>query len=140
MEKNREKNPLFVFIFVSLLTFAVDQLSKAVAEPLFLSVLNSNLALKTDLGINPLLVTLLIWVLLCYLVWRAQYLNWISGLIIGGGASNLVDRIILGGVRDWFPMPFLGGANNVADWAISLGCIAYIIVQLKTHQDEKKRR
>ncbi len=122
-----EKNPLHYFAFVSVLTFAIDQLSKAIIEPLSLSVLNSNFALKTDLGFSPLLITLLIWVLLCYFVWRTQYLNWVSGLIIGGGASNLVDRIILGGVRDWLPIPFVGGTNNVADWAISVGCIAYII-------------
>lgn len=55
-----------------------------------------------------------------------------TGLLVGGIWANLLDRIFVGAVRDWLPVPgvyqLTGIAlyNNLADWALALGCILWI--------------
>lgn len=49
-----------------------------------------------------------------------------SGLFLGGAMSNIVDRIVLNGVRDFLPIPFIGIQNNLADWCIVVS-LAYIL-------------
>ena len=51
------------------------------------------------------------------------------GMLIGSAASNLLDRIVFGGVRDWLPVPLFNLSNNLADWGIFLSLI-WISVQL----------
>lgn len=56
--------------------------------------------------------------------------NIILGIILGGAIGNLIDRIIFGYVRDFifiskFPV------FNIADSAISIGLIIWIIYELK---------
>lgn len=48
------------------------------------------------------------------------------GLIIGGGLANLIDRLYLGSVRDFFLSRFLP-AFNLADLAITIGTVLLII-------------
>jgi lipoprotein signal peptidase len=54
------------------------------------------------------------------------------GLILGGIWANVFDRVLLGGVRDWLPIPFtellLGVSlyNNLADWFLFIGCLIWI--------------
>lgn len=48
------------------------------------------------------------------------------GLIIGGGLANLIDRLCLGSVRDFFFSGFLP-AFNLADLAIGIGTVLLII-------------
>lgn len=53
--------------------------------------------------------------------------------IVGGGVGNLVDRIQLGAVRDFFNIgigPLRTGIFNVADMAITFGGIALIVIPL----------
>ena len=50
----------------------------------------------------------------------------LSGMFFGGGVSNLIDRVWLGGVRDWLPIPFFPLHNNLADWAVVLGILGCI--------------
>jgi len=45
------------------------------------------------------------------------------GLLIGGGLSNLLDRLLLGGVRDWLAIPGTRLYNNLADYAIGLAVV-----------------
>lgn len=55
-----------------------------------------------------------------------------TGLLLGGIWGNVFDRIFVGGVRDWLPVPgyelFFGLTlyNNLADWFLTLGCILWI--------------
>lgn len=44
--------------------------------------------------------------------------------------SNLLDRLVYGGVRDWLTVPVLGLKNNLADWAI-VGAIVWYGIMLK---------
>jgi signal peptidase II len=46
---------------------------------------------------------------------------WVPGIILGGAASNLVDRLVFGAVRDFIPTPIV--IFNVADVAV-LGGLA----------------
>lgn len=64
------------------------------------------------------------------------------GFILGGTLSNLIDRIIFGGVRDFIYLKFINFAIfNIADMAISFGvialCIFILIIDLKRDKNEK---
>jgi lipoprotein signal peptidase len=48
---------------------------------------------------------------------------WVPGVIIGGAASNLVDRLAFGAVRDFIPTPVV--IFNVADVAVLCGVVAF---------------
>lgn len=48
---------------------------------------------------------------------------YVAMLFFAGGLSNAIDRVVLGGVRDWLPIPFIGLYNNVADWYIAIAVI-----------------
>ena len=48
-------------------------------------------------------------------------------LMAGGAVSNLLERIFLGYVIDWLPVPFLDLRYNLADVAISLGALTVFI-------------
>ena len=51
------------------------------------------------------------------------------GIILGGALSNLIDRVFLGGVRDFIYLKFINFAIfNVADMAVSLGAITFCIL------------
>lgn len=55
-----------------------------------------------------------------------------NGMMIGGIWGNMYDRIVIGSVRDWIPIPgsdFIFDLviyNNIADWALTIGCILWI--------------
>lgn len=60
-----------------------------------------------------------------------------TGLFFGGAFSNLFDRVLVGGVRDWLPIPFTSVSNNLADWAIFL---ALTWMAWRTFADREGRR
>lgn len=47
-------------------------------------------------------------------------------LILGGGFSNLIDRILFGAVRDWIAFPLIP-TFNLADLAIGIGFLILVI-------------
>lgn len=48
------------------------------------------------------------------------------GVIAGGAASNLIDRVRLGGVTDFIEVHLWPTDFNLADAAIRLGVLAYL--------------
>lgn len=54
--------------------------------------------------------------------WSFKKGDW-SILIFSGGLVNLMDRIILGYVRDYWNFLHSGLYNNVNDWIIGIGLI-----------------
>ncbi len=76
--------------------------------------------------------------LCCFLVSRAQ-LDWMAftglALVLAGGGSNLIDRIIWKGlVTDFITLrfgPFQTGVFNVADMAVLAGVGLLLLKQLK---------
>jgi signal peptidase II len=64
---------------------------------------------------------------------RFQWRGWLligAGLILGGGVSNWVDRVLRGSVVDFINVgigPLRTGIFNVADVAIALGVVVLIL-------------
>jgi signal peptidase II len=50
-----------------------------------------------------------------------------TGLLVGGSAGNLIDRVLEGSVTDFVDLP-LWPAFNVADMAITFGVVALLFV------------
>jgi lipoprotein signal peptidase len=74
-----------------------------------------------------LLVLIVLVVALSYRYWsRAPYA---TGLFLSGLASNMADRFMFGGVRDWLLIPLTSLTNNLADWAIALS-VSILIYQI----------
>lgn len=59
------------------------------------------------------------------------------GLVIGGGSSNIIDRLFLGFVTDMFDFHFWP-VFNVADIAICVGCGILVIFVIKYYGNETK--
>lgn len=59
-----------------------------------------------------------------------------AALIIGGGVSNLVDRLLLGYVIDYIKLSFFAPVCNLADYFITVGSVLLIIYILKYGDDE----
>lgn len=116
---------LLVFIFLS------DQITKYLFFAPRNSSLNTGISFGWGQHFNPVSTNVLIILFtvgtilfLFYFWWRRKISDLVFGLIAGGGISNLMDRIILGGVRDFL---FLGPwRNNWADYAICLGMIIWL--------------
>lgn len=107
------------------LALGVDQISKYVAQQQVKIILNQGVSFGLFPGpLLPLATSLVLIVLGIYSwkVWRgAAALP--TGLLLGGAFSNLIDRLVYGGVRDFLPVPFLGINNNLADWCIVLSLL-----------------
>ena len=83
-------------------------------------------------------IALLMWVLL---TGRAGYARARAGvaLILGGAAGNLIDRILHGGVTDFFEVHFRNfhyPAFNVADSAIFIGAVYVALELFRGRRDE----
>lgn len=66
---------------------------------------------------------------------------WLA-LIIGGALGNIVDRFIYGGVIDWIEVTFFSfswSSFNIADIAIVLGVIGWLIHETATSVKQKRK-
>lgn len=61
----------------------------------------------------------------------------IAGLLFGGGISNMIDRLIFSGVRDWLPVPGFNLSNNIADWSITLSLAAILLLEIQSSRAKK---
>ena len=79
-------------------------------------------------GVAVVLAVLLGHVLLSRRVQRGELLA--AALVVGGGTGNLIDRVLLGHVRDFANLgigPVRTGVFNVADVAITAGCALLLV-------------
>lgn len=128
-----------IFVF---LTILLDQISKAfVVSSHFPFVCNQGFAFGIRLGILNSLTVILVISACIYFFGRESVKTRRFGylLVIGGGISNLVDRIVRGCVVDFIDFkiwPSLTGlipsltwwpAFNLADAVISLGVVILIV-------------
>jgi signal peptidase II len=107
----------------------VDQLTKAYSSG---GVVNTGISfgLFSSRGVSSV-VFVLIPMILLVLLWKTlKKYPVILGLLMGGAVSNMLDRLINGGVRDWLVVPVLGLRNNLADWAIIIAIAWYGIIEL----------
>jgi lipoprotein signal peptidase len=74
---------------------------------------------------------------------KHTFLSYVSLLlVIAGGIGNLIDRIYLGYVVDFFDFPFFGYIFNVADCCVTVGAVLLIITVFlhdKRDRVEKQR-
>lgn len=78
-------------------------------------------------------------VMLWYVITRKpkKWILFALALMIGGAAGNMIDRIWLGYVRDFFdfyPFGYNFPVFNVADIAVTIGVIMLILASLKEDQ------
>lgn len=130
------------FVFVILIL--VDQVSKYWANSNELITINRGIAfgLLDNLPFSVLIVLLIVVLAVGLWAWH-QYVpdaNWAGVLFFGGAVSNVLDRVMIGGVRDWLPTPILATKNNLADWYITAGVVVlcWQLVQRQTQNRGKQ--
>jgi len=104
----------------------VDQLSKLLAGFGWFGqnlITNPGFSFGWRFGSTQILTVVLslVWLIMGWILlthYRDKYVY--IGIFLGGSLSNLLDRIIWGGVRDWISWPIFQVWNNLADWAIAL--------------------
>jgi signal peptidase II len=93
---------------------------------------NSGVAFSRLSGGGPLVVIVALIALAALLVFfvthRHQRLVWLpTGLLVGGAAGNLIDRVREGAVTDFIKLPHWP-AFNVADISITVGVVVLVLV------------
>jgi signal peptidase II len=93
---------------------------------------NSGVAFSVFSGGGPLVVIVAVVALGALLAFFLTHLHrrlvWLpTGMLLGGAAGNLIDRVRLGGVTDWIKLPHWP-AFNLADACITLGVVALVYV------------
>ncbi len=116
----------------------------------FQSTLNTGVAfsLFEDFTVVFIIISSIASVLIGCLIVSKKHLSgkfqkFCLGLILGGTFSNLIDRIIFGGVRDFIYLKFIDYAIfNVADMAVVCGvillCVSLIVSLFKEVKLNKK--
>lgn len=93
---------------------------------------NTGVAFSMFSGGGPIVVIIACVALAALLAFFATHLKtrliWLpTGMLLGGAAGNLIDRIRLGWVTDFIKIPHWP-AFNVADIAVTLGVIVLVFV------------
>jgi signal peptidase II len=93
---------------------------------------NSGVAFSRLSGGGPLVVIVALVALAALLAFFVTHLHrrlvWLpTGLLVGGAAGNLIDRVRAGAVTDFVKLPHWP-AFNVADTAITVGVIVLVVV------------
>lgn len=121
--RQSRKLPLLLFIFL----IFVDQLTKLAAKSFLQPQTNYGSFLGLYIGKFPLFslaIASLAFVILLGDLIRQRQIGIGEILILSGGLSNIIDRLIRPGVIDW--IPFFGLWFNLADTFIAIG-VAFII-------------
>lgn len=133
-----QKNFYFKFTLIGIffLSLLLDQLSKYWAQGMGWVVINSGIsfALFSQIKISNFLLftaSILLVVILLILVKKFPESSFLSTIFMASAFSNLLDRIVFSGVRDWLPVPILGLKNNLADWLMFLVVIFYLLKNIK---------
>lgn len=129
------KNRYFLFSFFSFVFFLISRL----AYNLFLSLGFLIFQNKSGFFIfsSAYFLPILILAILAFIIFSLyqikkedKLLLLISlSLILGGGLSNLFDRVIRGGVADYFDLKLF--KTNLADFLIFIGISLFLIYHLK---------
>lgn len=126
-----QKSSILLCSLCAVSTLLLDQYVKQL-YPASESTLNPGVSFGFFSG--PLLSIFLLGVLLVvtlYLV-RHKAPAIPTGMLVGAASSNLLDRFLLGGVKDIFAVPILNVYNNLADWAIVIAVVWLFIWQSRT--------
>ncbi|MCB9813614.1 MAG: signal peptidase II [Pseudomonadales bacterium] len=128
------------YFFFSLII--IDQTSKFFAKFLgFPVALNFGISLNL-LSFLPTSMMTLFLVFAIFFIFYFFKKDWVKNLLVAslffaGAISNIIDRIIFGGVRDWLKMPFFNIHNNLADWFIFIGLGLFLFTLFHEEMDGK---
>lgn len=119
----------------------IDQLSKGWAVARQVAVVNRGVSGGVG-GELSVFILVLLTVVILVILYKTFYSFWLkrkvmSGLFFGAAISNLLDRMVWGGVRDWLVIPVIGWHNNLADYVLVILLILFI-VQLSRHKYDQK--
>jgi signal peptidase II len=129
---------------ISLIIILLDQLTKILTKNInitilpflkLISVKNTGAAfgIFREFSLLIIFVSIIIIILLIYYINKIPKKDYFAySLIIGGAIGNLIDRIILGYVRDFISI-WIWPVFNIADMAISIGIIIIIFNELKNN-------
>lgn len=92
-----------------------------------------------------IIFTVLALALMFYLLFTKKWSNHplfllTISIMIGGVIGNLIDRIIIGAVRDFIYVVPLGFVCNVADIAITAACIMFFVYIFFIRDKEEKQK
>lgn len=122
----------------------LDQLTKYLATRAGAVHLNQGISLGlADTNHQALLSLVIISIMVILWLWRKEL--WkkypvIAGFLFGGSISNVLDRILFAGVRDWLPVPGFNLTNNIADWSITLSLAAILLLEIQASQSNNKEK
>lgn len=118
----------------------IDQVTKLLADKSGNARINTGISFGigefTQSFVTTIVVSAVL-VLVLYIgrnIWQRQPI--VAGLFFGGALSNIIDRIVFSGVRDWLLVPGFSVTNNLADCAIVLGAVIFIATILLTDTEE----
>jgi signal peptidase II len=158
------KKTSLIVLIVAVLVIVIDQIVKLVISnalplggawsplpgdgPFFqiVHVANTGVAfgLFKDLGMVFIIVPLIISGIIIYYARRLKpdqlFMACALGLTLGGALGNVIDRIRIGYVIDYFDIGIgtLRNASNFADWSIVLGVILLAVATLLDERKQKK--
>lgn len=123
----KDKRVLSSLLFI--LIIIIDQLSKV----FFATSCNSGIAFgifESFKTFNLIFVTILV-ISCTYFLFRQKKLILVISLVmvIAGGTSNLIDRVIFGCVRDFIQI-WVWPSFNLADSAITTGAIFFMLMTI----------
>jgi len=108
----------------------------------FLPNFNGALGMFANLKWVLVVFTIIALAILTYVVLRkkidSKIFNIASGLIIGGGIGNLIDRIFLGYVIDNLSISFFPPVCNFADYCVTVGAVLLAVYILFFYKPDKK--
>lgn len=115
----------------------------------FESSLNTGVAFSMFEGMSVVFIItslvasiLFVWIIVSKKFFTMKLEKLSVGLVLGGTLSNVLDRLIFGGVRDFIYLKFMNFAIfNVADMAITIGavmlCVCMLILSFKRNEPQK---
>lgn len=104
--------------------------------------MNRNIAFSLPLASQLLYPAIVAVILILLFFWytnfkKNTFLIWPFGMIIAGAISNLIDRILYGGVIDFINVPYFT-VLNMADIYISLAAFYLVISELPGQKVDKE--
>ena len=110
----------------------------------FVPNFNGALGMFANLKWVLVIFTVIALAILVYIVLKKKFNSKLfyisSGLIIGGGIGNLIDRIFLGYVIDNLSISFFPPVCNFADYCVTVGAVLLAIFILFCYKPDSKEK
>ena len=151
---------MIISFVISVVMIGLDQLTKfliygSAARSIlgdflwFESALNTGVAFSMFEGKSVVFIVtsliascVMVWLIISKKFFTSKFEKISIALVLGGTISNVIDRIVFGGVRDFIYLKFMNFAIfNVADMCVTIGaillCLAIVISIFKSDKKEQ---